>query len=108
MIDLPFAVSPVVVGLVADPAAAGRDGWFGLALENDSAFKIIFALPGHRAGHASSSRCRSSIREVVPVLHEIGDEQEQAARDLGANWLADVLADHAAGDPVGRRPTASC
>ena len=40
-------------------------------------------------------------REVVPVLREIGNEQEQAARTLGAVRLADLLADHAAGDPLG-------
>ena len=42
-------------------------------------------------------------REVAPVLREIGDEQEQAAATLGAPRLADVLAHHAAGDPLGRR-----
>jgi sulfate transport system permease protein len=41
------------------------------------------------------------VREVVPVLREIGDEQEQAAATLGASALADVLARHAAGDPLG-------
>ena len=47
-------------------------------------------------------------REVIPTLREIGDEQEQAAYTLGASRLADVLADHAAVDPLGgdlrRRP----
>ena len=43
------------------------------------------------------------VREVIPVLREIGDEQEQAAATLGAARVADVLADHAAGDPLGRR-----
>ena len=43
------------------------------------------------------------VREVVPVLREIGDEQEQAAATLGATALADVLARHAARDPLGRR-----
>ena len=43
------------------------------------------------------------VREVVPVLQEIGTEQEQAAATLGASAVADLLADHAAGDPLGRR-----
>ena len=48
------------------------------------------------------------VREVEPVLHEIGTEQEEAAATLGASQLADVLADHAARDPRRRRSTASC
>ena len=43
------------------------------------------------------------VREVAPVLREVGDEQEQAAATLGAVALADVLAHHAAVDPLGRR-----
>ena len=43
------------------------------------------------------------VREVVPVLREIGTEQEQAAETLGARSVADLLADHAARHPLGRR-----
>ena len=48
------------------------------------------------------------VREVEPVLHEIGDEQEQAAATLGASWRQTFWRDHAAGDPLGRSPTAWC
>ena len=47
------------------------------------------------------------VREVVPVLREIGTDQEQAAETLGASPLADVPPHHAAGDPLGGRATAS-
>ena len=43
------------------------------------------------------------VREVIPVLREIGTDQEEAAYTLGASRCADVLAGHAAGDPLGRR-----
>ena len=41
------------------------------------------------------------VREVIPVLQEIGVEQDQAAHTLGADAVADVLAHHAAGHPCG-------
>ena len=65
--------------------------------------------PGHlrRARHGArddrSSRCRSSRARSIPVLREIGTEQEQAAATLGAGALADLLPGHAAGDPLGGR-----
>ena len=43
------------------------------------------------------------VREVVPVLREIGTEQEEAARTLGASPWQTFWRDHAAGDPLGRR-----
>ena len=48
------------------------------------------------------------VRELVPVLDEIGLEQEQAGRSLGANAWQTVLADHAAERSAGPSPTASC
>ena len=48
------------------------------------------------------------VREVVPVLREIGTEQEQAAATLGASRWQTFRRDHAAGDPLGASPTASC
>ena len=101
LIDLPFAVSPVVVGLVAGPASTGANGWFGGALA-DSGIQVIFACPAW-CWRRSSSRCRSWCARSCPVLREIGDEQEQAAATLGASPLADLLARHPAGDPLGRR-----
>ncbi len=82
LIDLPLAVSPVVVGLALVLVYNGRFGWFGPTLENNG-LQIIFATPG-----MVMATCFVAlplvVREVVPVLEEIGDEQEQAARCLGA------------------------
>ena len=83
MIDVPLSVSPVVVGLALVLVYNGRDGWFGPALE-EGGVQVIFATPG-----LIMATCFVAlplvIREVVPTLTEIGDEQEQAARSLGAN-----------------------
>ncbi|MEQ6900589.1 sulfate ABC transporter permease subunit [Nocardioides sp. YIM 152588] len=83
LIDLPMAVSPVVVGLALLLIYNGRTGWFGPTLESWG-FQVIFSGPG-----MIMATCFVAlplvIREVVPVLTEIGDEQEQAARSLGAN-----------------------
>jgi sulfate transport system permease protein len=82
-IDLPFAISPVVIGLSLY-LLYGRTGWFGGWLL-DNGFQILFSLPGMVLATIFVS-LPFVVREVVPVLHEIGDEQEQAARTLGANW----------------------
>lgn len=83
LIDLPLSVSPVVVGLALVLVYNGRDGWFGPTLE-ENGLQVIFNTPG-----MVMATCFVAlplvIREVVPVLHEIGDDQEQAARSLGAN-----------------------
>ena len=83
MIDVPLSVSPVVVGLALVLVYNGRDGWFGTTLEAGG-LQIVFATPG-----LVLATCFVAlplvIREVVPTLAEIGDEQEQAARSLGAN-----------------------
>ena len=82
-IDLPFAISPVVIGLSLI-LVYGRFGWFGDWLATNG-IQVIFALPGMVI--ATMFVCLPFVvREVVPVLHEVGDEQEQAARTLGANW----------------------
>ena len=83
MIDVPLSVSPVVVGLALVLVYNGRDGWFGPALEN-AGFQIIFSTPGMIMATVFVA-LPLMIREVVPVLEEIGDDQEQAARSLGAN-----------------------
>jgi sulfate transport system permease protein len=83
LIDLPLAVSPVVVGLALVLVYNGRFGWFGPALEANG-IQVIFATPG-----MVMATCFVAlplvVREVVPMLEEIGDDQEQAARSLGAN-----------------------
>jgi sulfate transport system permease protein len=81
IVDLPFAVSPVVVG-VALILLWGAGGWFG-GLE-DLGFKVIFNLPGMVIATIFVT-LPFVVREVEPVLHEIGDDQEQAAATLGAS-----------------------
>jgi sulfate/thiosulfate transport system permease protein len=85
LLDLPLSVSPIVVGLALVLVYGGRSGWFGPALEN-AGFQVIFAVPGMVLATVFVA-LPLVIREVVPVLEEIGDEQEQAARSLGANAL---------------------
>jgi sulfate transport system permease protein len=83
IIDLPFAVSPVVVG-VALILLWGSAGVLGFA-ENSLGFKIIFGLPGIVLASIFVT-VPFVIREVEPVLHELGTEQEEAASTLGATW----------------------
>ena len=82
VVDLPLALSPVVVGL-ALILVYGRQGWWGGWLI-DNGFQVIFALPGMVLATVFVS-LPFVVREVVPVLREIGDEQEQAASTLGAS-----------------------
>jgi sulfate/thiosulfate transport system permease protein len=81
-IDLPLALSPVVVGLSLF-LLYGRQGWFGGWLERHD-FQVLFALPAMVLATVFVS-LPFVAREVVPTLREIGDEQEQAARTLGAS-----------------------
>jgi len=83
LIDIPFAISPVVVGLSLI-LIYGRDGWFGQWFA-DQGILIIFAPPGMVLATVFIS-LPFVVREVMPVLQEVGDEQEQAAATLGANW----------------------
>ncbi len=82
-IDLPFAVSPVVVG-VALILLWGSAGVLGF-VQNDFGVKIIFGLPGIILASIFVT-VPFVIREVEPVLHELGTEQEEAAATLGATW----------------------
>ncbi len=82
LIDLPLSVSPVVVGLALLLAYGGNNGTFGPALES-AGLQIAFATLGIVMATAFVS-LPLVIREIVPVLHEIGTEQEQAATSLGA------------------------
>lgn len=86
LIDLPFAVSPVVVGL-ALLLVYGRIGWFGEEL-TEFGIQVIFSLPGIVLATIFVS-LPFVVREVAPVLREIGTDQEQAAQTLGASgWQA--------------------
>lgn len=82
IIDLPFAISPVVAGLML-VLLYGRNGWFGPALQAAN-IKIIFAFPGMVLATMFVS-LPFVAREVIPVLDEIGPEQEEAASTLGAS-----------------------
>lgn len=82
LIDLPFAVSPVVAGLMI-VLLYGRNGWLGSFLEFFD-IKILFALPGMVLATIFVTM-PFVAREVIPVLEEIGLEQEEAGRTLGAN-----------------------
>lgn len=89
LIDVPLAVSPVVVGLALLLVYNGRTGWFGPWLEAHGV-QVIFALPGMILATVFVA-LPLVIREVVPVLQEVGEEQEQAARSLGARSLQTFL-----------------
>jgi sulfate/thiosulfate transport system permease protein len=89
MIDVPLSVSPIVVGLALLLVYSGRTGWMGQALES-AGLQIIYAPPGMIMATAFVS-LPLVIRELVPVLTEIGTDQEQAARSLGASPLQSFL-----------------
>ena len=78
VVDLPLALSPVVVGLSL-LILYGRGGWLG-------GHNVLFALPGMVLATVFVS-LPFVVREVVPVLREVGTEQEQAATTLGASAL---------------------
>ena len=82
LIDLPFVVSPVIVGL-ALILVYGQGGWFGDVFLNNG-IRIIYAVPGMVIATVFVS-LPFVVREVTPVLREVGDEQEQAAATLGAS-----------------------
>jgi sulfate transport system permease protein len=82
LIDLPFVVSPVIAGL-ALLLVYGQGGWFGSAFLNNG-IQIIYAVPGMVIATVFIS-LPFVVREVTPVLREVGDEQEQAAATLGAS-----------------------
>lgn len=83
-IDIPFAVSPVVIGL-ALILVYGQDGWIGGWLA-DNGIRVIFSPLGMILATVFVS-LPFVAREVVPVLREIGTDQEQAAATLGASPL---------------------
>jgi sulfate/thiosulfate transport system permease protein len=82
LIDLPFAVSPVVVGL-ALVLVYGQQGWFGSQLAG-AGIQVIFSIPGIVLATIFVS-LPYVVREVMPVLREVGTDQEEAAQTLGAS-----------------------
>jgi sulfate transport system permease protein len=82
LIDLPFAVSPVVAGLVL-VLLFGRQGYLGPWLQQHG-IRILFATPGLVLATAFVT-LPFVARELVPVLEAVGPEEEVAALSLGAN-----------------------
>jgi sulfate transport system permease protein len=84
LVDLPLAVSPVIVGIMA-VLLFGRGGWFESFFAAQG-IQVIFALPSMILVTIFIS-IPFVLREVVPVLEELGTEEEQAAWTLGASKL---------------------
>jgi sulfate transport system permease protein len=83
VVDLPFAISPIIVG-VSLVLVWGVNGWFGFLA--DWGVQIIFAIPGMVLATIFVT-LPFVVREVEPVLREIGLEQQEAAATLGAtSW----------------------
>jgi len=82
LIDLPFSVSPVISGLIY-VLVFGLQGWFGETLR-DHDVKIIFAVPGIVLATVFVT-FPFVARELIPLMQAQGQEQEEAARVLGAN-----------------------
>ena len=82
VINLPFAVSPVVIGLSLF-LLYGTGGWLAAPLA-EAGIKVLFSVPGMVLASIFVS-VPFVVRETVPVLQEIGTDQESAASTLGAN-----------------------
>jgi sulfate/thiosulfate transport system permease protein len=82
VIDLPFSISPVVAGLMI-VLVYGRNGWFGGWLQAND-IQVVFAFPGMVLASVFVSM-PFVAREVIPVLEEVGSDQEEAAQTLGAS-----------------------
>jgi sulfate transport system permease protein len=81
-VDLPLALSPVVVGFSLY-LLYGRTGWFGHTL-SEHGIQVLFAMPAIVLATIFVS-VPFVAREVIPTLREVGDEQENAAYTLGAS-----------------------
>ena len=81
LIDMPFAVSPVVIGL-ALILVYGTGGWFGADLAA-MGIQVIFSTPGIVMAVIFVS-LPFVAREVIPVMQEIGTDQEKASVSVGA------------------------
>ena len=82
LIDLPFAVSPVIAGLIY-VLLFGAQGWFGPWLDAHG-IRIIFAVPGLVLASIFVT-LPFVARELIPLMQAQGSEDEEAARVLGAN-----------------------
>lgn len=84
LIDLPFAISPVISGLIY-VLVFGAEGWFGPYLEQWDV-QVIFAVPGIVLATIFVT-FPFVARELIPLMQEQGSEEEQAAISLGASGL---------------------
>ncbi|NJK62682.1 MAG: sulfate ABC transporter permease subunit CysW [Synechococcaceae cyanobacterium SM2_3_1] len=82
VLDLPFSVSPVIAGLMF-VLLFGRNGWLGPFLQAHN-LRIIFAFPGILLATMFIT-LPFVAREVIPVLEATGQDEEEAARTLGAS-----------------------
>lgn len=82
VLDLPFAISPVVVGYMFI-LLLGKNGWFS-GLNQWTGIRWVFSVPGMLLATLFVT-FPFVVREVMPVLEELGTEQEEAARTLGAS-----------------------
>ena len=81
LVDLPFAVSPIIAGLML-VILYGPNGWIGRWLE-PMGVRVVYAWPGMALATAFVT-LPFVVREVVPVLREFGIDQEEVAYTLGA------------------------
>jgi len=88
LIDLPFAVSPVIAGMIF-VLLFGRQGWFGPWLA-DNDIRVVFAIPGIVLATVFVS-FPFVAREIIPVMQAMGRDEEEAARVLGANGFQTFL-----------------
>jgi len=84
LIDLPIAVSPVISGLVY-VLLFGAQGWFGLWLQEHD-ITIIYALPGIVLATMFVT-FPYVARELIPLMQQVGNDEEEAAITLGAGGL---------------------
>jgi sulfate transport system permease protein len=82
LIDLPFAVSPVIAGLIY-VLIFGAHGWFGPTLAEHN-LKVIFAVPGIVLATIFVT-FPFVARELIPVMQEQGTDEEEVAATLGAS-----------------------
>ena len=98
LIDLPLAVSPVVSGLIY-VLLFGLQGWFGAWLQ-DHDISIVFALPGIVLATMFVT-FPYVARELIPLMQQLGNDEEEAAITLGRRRLVHVLPCYAAAHPLG-------
>jgi sulfate/thiosulfate transport system permease protein len=84
LIDLPIAVSPVISGLIY-VLLFGMQGWFGLWLQEHD-ISIIFAVPGIVLATMFVT-FPYVARELIPLMQQLGNDEEEAAITLGAGGL---------------------